>query len=240
MLSRKVCAIAVLVSAAAAAQAGGDASVLRAPATLPILFSATIDAGHAHAGDAIEARTTQAVKLADGTMVRAGASVRGHVLVAHATAHEAKAELSIRFESVDAAGVSIPLRVTVRAMADPVTSDAARTPAASEMETRPTWTPIGTPIGAPSAAMRVSSLRQSGATAGYAPLVAHGRCDRSDVAVAVGVYSPAACGLYGFGDVDAAEMGSAARPSVLTLESTRTLPRIWKNSTALLEVLPAR
>ena len=74
----------------------------------------------------------------------------------------------------------------------------------------------------------------------YAHLISNDHCDASSVEVSVGIYSASACGLYGFVEVSAEEVGSTARPSTLTLVSTRTSPKIWKNSTALLEVLSDR
>jgi hypothetical protein len=74
----------------------------------------------------------------------------------------------------------------------------------------------------------------------YAHLIANGGCDGSDVEVSMGVYSATACGMYGFNRVSATEMGSQAQPSTLTLVSTHVSPKIWKDSTALLEVLPSQ
>jgi hypothetical protein len=73
----------------------------------------------------------------------------------------------------------------------------------------------------------------------YAHLIASAGCDGSDVEVSVGIYSASACGLYGFDRTSAEETGSLAQPSTLTLVSTHGSPKIWKDSTALLEVLPA-
>jgi hypothetical protein len=71
----------------------------------------------------------------------------------------------------------------------------------------------------------------------FAHLIANGRCDASDSEVSVDIYSASACGLYGFTNVSAAELGSPANPSTVTLVSTRTSPKVWKYSTALLEVV---
>jgi hypothetical protein len=243
--------ITALALSSTVALAQGSKPSAEASTTLPIVFTRTVSADHAHIGDAVSAKTTQVVRLASGTIVPSGASVVGHVIAASGFvydktpyAHQRQSVLSIQFDSVQVAGAVLPLGVMVRAMADPLTSWDARKPQASDMAPLGTMTQIGGDQLTPSQSEVVNmdgdvvAYNKRGGV--YAHLIANGRCDGGSVEVPVGIYSASACGLYGFTNVSAEEMGSTARPSTLTLISSRTSPKVWKSSTALLEVLPGQ
>ncbi len=252
MLNRGVLVTLLLSSSVALAQSGRPAPAapaLQARTILPIAFTNTVSANDAHAGDIVRAKTEQQVRLANGSVIPSGARVTGHVVAAKVFvynktpyAHQEPSELSIRFDSLEVAGATLPLDVTVRAMADPLSSWGAREPQSTDYDSLATITQIGGDQLIPSQSeVRnmdgdvVAYNKRSGI---YAHLVPNGRCDGSDVEVSVGIYSASACGLYGFTNVSATQFGSAAAPSTLTLVSLRTSPRVWKHSTALLEVLP--
>lgn len=229
--------------------APATAGVLEAPATLPIVFVHTISAARSHPGDAVSARTTQDVHLADGEILRRGAKITGHVVQSKPFAfdetlyaRQKASVLSIRFDSIEVGGKTVPLDVTVRAIADPLTSLAAVTPEEPDVDPWGAVTQIGgdrrylwpSPIFASDGNI-VAYTRNNGV---YAHLIASGACDASSVEVSIGIYSPSACGVYGFADTATETMGTQADPSTLTLVSTRHSPKVWKNSTALLEILP--
>jgi hypothetical protein len=252
MLHRAVY-VALFLSAAVCLAQGGKvatrASFLEAPATLPIIFVNTVSANHSHRGDTLLAKTTQPVRLTNGTIVPSGVRIIGRVDAASAFvddgtpyAQQKQGMLSIRFDSLQLDGLAIPLNVTVRAMADPITSWDAREPQSSDLDSLSTVTQIGGDLLTPS---QKEVISRDGDVVGYnrggsvyAHLIARGHCDGSTVEVSVGIYSASACGLYGFTRISAQETGSASRPSILTLVSSRISPKLWKNSTALLEVLP--
>ena len=254
MLNRGALSILLLFSAIAWAQDGRtatSASLLQSPTTLPIVFTKTLSADRSHIGDPVSAKTNQSVRLANGKLIPPGTTISGHVVAANAFvydkapyAHQKLSTLSIQFDSLQVGEVTLPLDITVRAMADPITSWDAREPKSSDLDPLSTVTQIGGDQLTPSQAEVVSkdgdvvAYNKRGGV--YAHLIANGRCDGSNVEVPVGIYSASACGLYGFGGVSAEQMGSAATPSTLTLVSSRTSPKIWKNSTALLEVLPTQ
>ena len=62
----------------------GTPAYLPDHATIPVSFTKTVSASHAQAGDAVQARTTQAIRLSDGRAVPPGALVKGHVLLSSA------------------------------------------------------------------------------------------------------------------------------------------------------------
>ncbi len=254
MFNQRVIVTLLLSSTVALAQSGHPASATaapQAPTTLPIAFTKTVSANDAHTGDVVLAKTEQQVSLANGTVIPSGAKVTGHVVAASGFtydktpyAHQKPSELSIRFDSVEVAGEALPLDVTVRAMADPLSSWGAREPKASDLDPLATVTQIGGDQLIPSQSEvrnmdgDVVAYNKHGGV--YAHLIPNGRCDGSDVEVSVGIYSASACGLYGFANVAATEFGSTAAPSTLTLVSSRTSPKVWKHSTALLEILPSQ
>ena len=222
---------------------------LDAPTTIPIVFTNTISAKQSHAGDLVSARTAQMVRLTDGVIIPRGARITGHVIAANPFiydktpyAHEKRSVLSLRFDSIEIDQKAIPLDVRVRAIADPITSEDAQTPINHDIDASGETTQIGgdqrypwnAPVVDPDGDV-VAYSRHGGV---YAHLIANGICDGSSVEVSVGIYSASACGLYGFAETSAQEMGTTATPSTLTLVSSHVSPEVWKNSTALLEVLP--
>jgi hypothetical protein len=218
-------------------------------ATLPIVFTKTVSADRSKAGDVFYAKTTQVVKLATGEVIPAGTEVVGHVAAASAFiydktpyAKQKESVLAIHFDTVRVAGHDVPLNVAVRAMADPLTSWGAREPKSSDLDPLGTMTQIGGDQLVPSQDEVVDQNgdvvaynRRNGV---YAHLIARGGCDGSSTEVSVSIYSASACGLYGFTGVAAREVGSSSSPSTLALISTHTSPKVWRRSTALLEVLP--
>lgn len=244
-------ALPLLILSSSVVLAQGASPSLEAPATLPVVFTKTISADHARAGDPVAAKTTQVVRLADGRTLPSGSRVNGHVLEASGFSYDTtpyarqKASvLSIQFDSAQDGAVAIPLNVTVRAMADPITSWDAQRPKASDMDSLGTLTQIGGDQLVPSQSEVVDqngdvvAYNRKGGV--YAHLIAHSDCDGSEVEVSMGSYSASACGLYGFTGVTATERGSSAEPSKLTLVSTHGSPKLWKNTTALLEVVPTQ
>jgi hypothetical protein len=196
----------------------------------------------------VHARTTQIATLPTGEVIPSGTEVTGHVVAASGFAYDKtpyakqkESQLSIQFDSLRLAGKDLALKVTVRAMADPLTSMGAREPKSSDLDSLGTVTQIGGDQLVPSQSEVVNLEgdvvaynRRNGV---YAHLIAHSACDGSDNEVSVGIYSPSACGLYGFTNVAAREMGSEAAPSTVSLVSKRTSPKVWRSSTALLEVI---
>jgi len=221
--------------------------------TLPIVFTRSVSADHDHVGDQISARTIQVVKLSDGTIIPRGSRVVGEVVAASPFsfdktpyAKQRSSTLAIRFNEVIVANQHVPLKVYVRAMADPITSNEARESFGSD-DTQATQEQVG---GDQLTWSQSEVLSRDGDVVAYnrrdgvyAHLIAHSgnspvSCDASSVEVSVDIFSASACGLYGFSGLTAAEVGSASNPSTLSLVSSRRSPKIWQHSTALLEVLP--
>jgi hypothetical protein len=246
-----VAVIAVLSAPFAVAQ--GSPATLSPGTTLPIQFERSVDSNHAHAGDSVAARTTQQLHLANGKILPAGAHVTGHVLSANVFtfdktpyAKQQASRLTIQFDSIESKGETLPLRVYVRAMADPLTVWDAQRPKATDMDPLSTTTQIGGDQVTPSQSEVIS---QDGDTVGYnrhggvyahlISAVGNGqeRCDASDTEQSMGHFSASACGLYGYTDVTMLDAGKTGTPSTLTLSARRRSAKIWARSEALLEVL---
>lgn len=245
--------LAVLSSTVFVAQSNALTGVALAPqTTLPITFTKSVSADHSKAGDLVFAKTTQVIKLSDGREVRPGALITGHVIMAKPFAYDKtpyakqrESMLAIQFDTLSVQGEKLPLHIYVRAIADPVTSRDARS-ATSPEGTQTTLTQIGGDQLTPSQSEILSS---DGDVVGYnkrggafAHLIASNagsvRCDGSDSEQPVYIFSASACGAYGFANSSLDSAGSSSDPSHMSLSSTHRSPKIWKYSTALLEVLP--
>lgn len=228
-------------------------SLLAPQTTLPITFTKSISADHSRPGDTVIAKTTQPVKFDDGREIRAGALVTGHVISANAFgfdktpyAKQKASTLEVQFDALVVGGEKLPLRVYVRAMADPLTTWAAQRPQATDMDPLGTLTQVGGDQLTPS---QKEILNRDGDIVGYnkhggafAHLIANSgrgaQCDGTDTEQPVFIFSASACGLYGFANLSSTSLGSESDPSHLSFSSTHGSPKIWRSSTALLEVLP--
>ncbi len=250
MFPARVLSALVLLSSAAFAQSSST-SPLTAPTTLPIVFTQSVAADHAKPGDVVQAKTIQKVELPGGEIIPSGAHVIGHVIAASGFtydktpyAHQQASALSVHFDTIQSKDRSFPLSVTVRAIASPIASWDAKKPQASDMDPLGTLTQIGGDQLVPSQSEvrnidgDVVAYNKHGGV--FAHLIASGDCDGSDVEVSVALYSASACGAYGFGDVSLNERGTSSNPSTLTLVSSHGSPKLWKSTTALLEVLPTQ
>jgi hypothetical protein len=238
------------------APAQAPQSALLAPGmTLPITFSKTLNANHAHPGDRVEARTTQPVRLTDGSTLPSGSHVIGHVVSATGFkyddtpyAKQPHSVLAIHFDSVETAGKdtkTLPLQVYVRALADPVTVEAALTPNLYD-DSLHSRAQVGGDIVTPSQKEVVSQQDEVVGYLKHGNVYAHllpasgnrsESCDGCETEVSMGVFSANACGLYGFTDATLAYSGKTGEPSTFTLVSNRRSPEIWAHSAALLEVV---
>ncbi len=252
MFARFVAAAFLIASPFAIAQGAHAASPvaeLPAKTTLPVVFTRAISAKYAKAGDMVFAKTIQVVHLPDGSTLPSGTKIVGHVVSATPFsfdntpyARQRPSELVIEFQTVQRNSIELSLHVTLRAMASPIAANSASEPQSSDMDSLGTLSQIGGDLLVPS---QEEVVNQQGDTVAYnrrdgvyAHLIANGACDASENEVSVALFSPTACGLYGFGSVSAQAAGSLDKPSQVALVSTHGSPQIWKHTVALLEVLP--
>ena len=243
--------VALLSAPFAIAQA--SQATLSPGTTLPIQFERSVDSSHVQAGEAVVAKTTQQIRLANGQVVPAGAHVTGHVVAAKSFtfdktpyAKQQASTLTIRFDSIESKGETLPLQVCVRAMADPLAVWDAERPQATDMDPLSTRTQIGGDQVIPSQSeVRsqdddiVGYNRHGGVYAHLISAVGNGpvSCDASDTEQSMGHFSASACGLYGYTDVRMLDAGKSGNTSTLTLSARRRSAKIWAKSEALLEVV---
>ncbi len=245
----------MLVGAAAAwAQTSQPQSSLPPSVTLPITFTATVNANHAHVGDVVTARTMQPTVLETGEMIPAGAKVTGHVARVDAFAFDktpyakqTESVLAVHFDSVMSSKASHPLNVYLRAMADPLTSADARKPRPSDEDPEGTLNQVGGELYKPHAGEVINMNEDVVGYSRHGNIVAHlipargnspDGCDGSNTEQPVAIFSASACGLYGFSGTQLLSSGRSGQPSTVVLSARRTGAVIWKSSTALLETLP--
>ena len=220
---------------------------------LPVSFSSTVDSAHAHVGDVVLARTMQDVTLPDGTLVKKGRRVEGHIVAARGFslnparwAEQDPAALTLSFDRI-AVGKQLRLIASrIRALAAAAeVKEAESVNYGNEMDTEGHLTLIGglryspwqqriaTPEG------RTVAYQSSRGVVAHLDAVettVHGmalHCSASSQENATAVFSGQACGLYGFGENYLAEDGSRG---LIALRSQVGDIRLYCGSAALLEV----
>jgi hypothetical protein len=225
--------------------------------TLPVVFTRAVDAKKAKSGDVVTAKTMQMVVLPDGSRIAKGTLLIGHVVAANAFhfdetpyAGQQPSTLVIHFDSLVDGGEKIPIDVSVRALANAVESWTAETPRRLD-ETDPVGTMylIGGGEYSP-LEKKVSNddedvigyHKKQGV---YARLLAgdyEGRqgsfsCGPTQPEQAVGIFSPEACGIYGFSTVS---ISRDSADGTFRLTSTHSTVKLYAGSTALLQVQSSR
>jgi hypothetical protein len=247
-----IVASTVLLSSVAVGQShavSNDSIQLPAKTALPIVFTQTIDADRASVGESVSAKTIQVVTLPDGKKLPKGSLVSGHVVAAAgrvANPREPNSSiLAIHFDQVRWGSNGAKLNVYVRAMADPIESWTATEPN-GDTENNPTESVVlvGGDLLIPSQTNVLGDRGLTGynrRTGVYAQLVSasgnapHG-CDSSETLQSTAEFSASACGIYGFTGTALEHSGRLGEASTLVLASTEHSPKIWKGTTALLEV----
>ena len=219
----------------------GRATTLPAETAIPVMFTHTIDAKKAKAGDVVTAKTMQVVLLPNGEQLPKGTRVTGHVVEARPFkfdetpyAVQQPSYLSVQLDHVADTSVT----TSVRAMATYLAVQQALMPQGiDESDSLGTMVLIGGAHYSP-IAKRVTDGPDDDTVAYnkgqgiFAHLLAGGvGCDGTQTEQSVAIFSPDACGLYGFvGD------HLTARDGAFRLESAHRTVSIHAGSAALLQV----
>ena len=223
------------------------AITLPAQTTIPVVFTHTENAAKAKAGDVVTAKTMQVVLLPDGNQIPKGSLVIGHIIEARPFkfddtpyAVQQASYLAIKIDQVvDKSGPS-SVAASVRAMADPISAQEARSPhGVDETDYPGTVTLVGgahySPIDkhvtdGPDDDI-VAYNKKQGVFAHLLPGGAS--CPGTQTEQSVGVFSPDACGLYGFASVHLSEDSASG---TFRLASTHHTVVLYAGSAALLQV----
>jgi hypothetical protein len=224
--------------------------------TIPVIFTKTVDVANAHTGDPVIAKTMQEVKLPDGTSLPKGSTVRGHIVEVRAFSFDATpyavqqpSVLSIHFDQILSKDGAKAINASVRALASRLTAEEASSPhRTDETDSVGTMVLIG---GGSFNPLSKEVLTDAGDIIGYnrkggvfARLLpaeyqspySHFECKGSGGEQSVAIFSPVACGVYGFDSVYMAQNGSGERPGTFRLESRHRSVKVYAYSAALLEL----
>lgn len=239
------------ISPLAAAEPG---STLPLSTALPVRFVNSVDATKVHRGDVVTAETLQVVMLPSGQRLPKGTLVQGHVVDARPFrfdqapyAAQKASQLSIHFDQIRTGNLTLPVNLSVRALASSVESRAASTPHfRDETDSSGTMTLIG---GTEFSPFDKAIRGKNGEVVGYnrkqgvfarltesydAKSETRGKCAPTDTEQSVAIFSPEACGLYGFANESMPHAGRSGS-GTFTLESRDHSVRLDSGSTALLQ-----
>jgi len=221
-----------------------------------VIFTQTLDTAKAKPGEIVTAKTTQVVLLPGGRVLRSGTSLIGHVVESTPFAFnptpyavQKPSILSVHFDKIVTSGSTIPVSLSVRAIAGPVASHEA-----SILHYRDETDSTGTRIlvgGNEFSPIESQVLSSSGNVVGYnrnngvfARLIAGDyeggnavlHCAATESEQSVGIFSATACGAYG---LDAASMSNNGinGDGTFVLESSRETVKLYASSAALLQVV---
>jgi hypothetical protein len=223
------------------------AITLPAQTTIPVMFTHTENAAKAKAGDVVTAKTMQVVLLPNGNQLPKGSLVIGHIVEARPFkfddtdyAVQQASYLSIKIDQVVDKSGPTAVVASVRAMADPISAQEASSPhGIDETDYLGTVTLIGgahySPIDrhvtdGPDDDV-VAYNKKQGVFAHLLPGGAN--CPGTQTEQSVGVFSPDACGLYGFASVHLTDDGAGG---TFRLASTHHTVVLYAGSAALLQV----
>jgi hypothetical protein len=155
-------------------------------------------------------------------------------------AHQKPSMLSIHFDKLQTAGATIPVNLSVRAIASTIDSDqAARPHYLDETDRVGTITLIGgtelTPMDKMIQSDNGDAIGYNRKNGHFARLVATGHCAATDSEQAIAIFSPDACGAYGFAGDYLADSGQDGSGTFTLAVRGRSL-KLYAGSTALLQV----
>ena len=236
---RSALSLALLGCAAIAPAA--RAITLPSETAIPVMFTHTVDAKKAKAGDVVTARTMQVVLLPNGEQLPKGTLVTGHVVEArpfnfdrtHYAVQQAS-YLSIQLDHV----ADNQAAIGVRALASNLAVQATFTPEGIDepygMGTMPLvggahYSPVAGRVTEGQYDDVIGYRKKQGV---FARLLHGGEgCEGTQTEQSVAIFSPAACGLYGFYDYSL-----TAKDSAFRVASAHTTVIIRSGSAALLQV----
>jgi hypothetical protein len=209
--------------------------------TIPVMFTHTVDSRKAHTGDVVTAKTMQVVLLPNGEQLPKGTLVTGHVVEARPFkfdetpyAAQQASYLSIQIDRV----ADSPVPTTVRALASAESVEEALKPQRMDETDAPGtmmlvggghYSPVGKRVTEGQYNDIVGYNKKQGVFARLLP--GGGGCEGTQTEQSVAIFSPEACGLYGFVDYHL-----AAKDGMIRLASGHFTVILRSGSAALLQV----
>jgi len=207
----------------------------------------------------VTAKTLQIVVLPTGETLPKGTAVLGHIVDAQPFyfdstpyAHQVPSRVSIHFDRLVDGGNEIPVNLSVRALANTLESQEAAYPHhTDETDSLGTmiliggneFSPLENSIEAPSGDV-IGYNRKHGVFArllasSYSNSNGSSRCNETDTEQSIAIFSPSACGVYGFANLYMPSSGSDGS-GTFSIASTHRSVKLYAGSTALLQVVAAQ
>lgn len=243
MLYRRVLLLLVALSGFAAI---ARAQQIPASTVLPVMLHTTLDSRRDKPGKVVSGEIMQTVQVSDGMVIPKGTRLLGHV-VSSSGENAAPSRISIVFDQLVLKGRTIAIETHLRALASmgqvfeaQIPTNAIDDYGTSESD----WNTIqiggagvfrGSGQVVADGAIVGSTTDYGAVTAKLIPAAKLGCTGESEHAQALWLFSPWACGAYGFDDVRVAHAGNSAPYGEITLESGRRI-RIDGGSGWLLRV----
>jgi hypothetical protein len=234
-------ALSLALLGCAAFTPAGRAITLPGETAIPVIFTHTIDAKNAKAGDVVTAKTMQVVLLPNGEEVPKGTPVTGHVVEARPFkfdetpyAVQQPSYLSIQLDHVAENQVATSVRALASAMAvgealRPQHIDETDQPGTMMLIGGGHYSPVGKRVTDGPYDDIVGYKKKQGV---FARLLPGGPgCNGTQTEQAVAIFSPDACGLFDFYSDHL-----TAKDGVFRLESTHQTVNIRAGSAALVQV----
>jgi len=226
---------------------------------IPVRFEQSVDAKKAKPGDAVTAKTMQVIILPGGEAIAKGTVIVGHVVAAQSFqfdstpyAHQQPSTLSIHFDKLQKGDAAIPVNLGVRALAGSIDSRLAIYPhSTDDTDHVGTMTLIGGTAFSPldkriqtNDGDAIGYNRKDGVFARLIPAESSEsgttiHCDGTSTEQSVAIFSPDACGVYGFGGASMPANGQDGSGTFTLAVRGRTM-KLYAGSTALLQVNPEK
>lgn len=202
---------------------------------LPVMLNSTIDARRSKPGQPLTGEIMQDVWLADGTKVPKRSGLMGHVLSASAAAAGKPSRITLTFDRLKVEDREIAITVQVRAIASANEVFEAKLPTNSIDDygtSTSDWNTIQ--IGGAGVYRGNGEVVQGGAVVGRAthygavtaklmPAPADGCSGSTQSEQALWLFSPWACGVYGYSDLKIVKSGITGAVGEIELESAGNL-----------------
>lgn len=191
----------VLVVVVLATSCVAFAQAIPAGTVIPVMLTTTIDSNKVHPGEPITGKVMEAVPLAGEGQIPMGAKIYGHIDQVKPGDATSPAWVAVMFDHVVVHGQPRPLRADLRALASMMAVYDAQVPF-FEPDTTPRSAVMLAPVGG-EPSFRNDNPEKSGQRlvrfSGPLPPGCGARIDREGGTGALWVFSPYACGVYGFG-----------------------------------------
>ena len=201
------------------------AELIPAGTILPVTLNSTLRSDRSASGATMTLTLMQDIPLGAGKTLRRGSKVTGHVVETVTPGRGSdESKISFQFDGLRFENRTVPITATLRALASSIEVDAAQVPTGSEDGVSEVpWSLVKIGEDQIRISPDVSAECGGGSNANHTPQ-------------AFWLFSPDACGAYGFGDLRILQSGRTEPLGEVTLASNRKAVKVYKGSAMLLRV----